>query len=151
MKAFESPLLPHPPSSPSPHSPTPSFELSSCISFLFFLNGVQFVLSSYPGSRACPGVWTTHLGGYDHLRKLTFPLPAVMLLFYNYISKMTYLHMCWHFACIYICAPRVWSVQRDWRGRWTPGSGSYRWLWVAMWILGLKPRSSGRAASALIH
>jgi hypothetical protein len=30
-----------------------------------------------------------------------------------------------------------------------PWNWSYRWLWGAMWLLGIEPRFSGRAASVL--
>ena len=32
-----------------------------------------------------------------------------------------------------------------------PGTGVNRQLYAAMWVLGIKPKSSGRAASALSH
>ena len=53
------------------------------------------------------------------------------------------------FACLFVyilyalvfCL-HVWRSQISWKG-------SYRQLWVDLWILGIEPRSSGRTASAL--
>jgi len=49
---------------------------------------------------------------------------------------------------IYAQSVHVWYSQRSEEGI---GSPRYRWLWATMWVLGLKPRLSGRATSAPNH
>lgn len=57
-----------------------------------------------------------------------------------------------YFACMYICAPCVFlglaEIRREHQMLW---NWSCRWVWAAMWVLGIEPRSTGRAASALKH
>ncbi|CAO2597816.1 hypothetical protein LEMLEM_LOCUS9161 [Lemmus lemmus] len=70
----------------------------------------------------------------------------------------------WVFAClpdctmfyVYRCLPvcltvyHVFAVPMESRGgHQVPWNWSYRWWQTAMWVLGLLPASSGRAASAL--
>jgi hypothetical protein len=52
-------------------------------------------------------------------------------------------------ASMHICAPHICSVCRVQRGHWIPWNWNYKGLWATPWVLGLKPRSSGRAVSAL--
>lgn len=53
------------------------------------------------------------------------------------------------FACMYVCASCMYLGGQ--RGHWMPWDWSYRQLWGTMWVLGFKPGSSGRAASALSY
>lgn len=55
-------------------------------------------------------------------------------------------------VCVYVCTPLVCleSVEPR-RGQQIPWNWSYRWLWVAMRMLRIKPRFSGKTSSALNH
>ena len=57
-------------------------------------------------------------------------------LFKKYLF-LFYVHWCFLTACISVKGYRI------------PWNWSYRQLWAAMWMLGIEPWSSGRAASAL--
>lgn len=48
-----------------------------------------------------------------------------------------------------VCATRVWLEHTEARARCQiPWNWNYRCLWATMWVLGTKPGSSGRSASA---
>jgi hypothetical protein len=58
---------------------------------------------------------------------------------------LCYVYEC--LACMYICILWIFLVPEAARkGLWNWTS---RWLWATVWVLGTKPGSSGRAASAL--
>lgn len=42
----------------------------------------------------------------------------------------------WVFCLFYVCGTCFWCLQRSVEGIRSPGT-SYRWLWMAMWVLGL--------------
>jgi hypothetical protein len=59
----------------------------------------------------------------------------------------------WVFLPMYICLCTM-CIQWSWRseeGAGSPWNWSYRWLWAAMWVLGIKPRTSARVACVLNH
>lgn len=47
---------------------------------------------------------------------------------------------------IYLCAICVPSTHRGQKRHWIPWNWNSKCLWAALWVLGMKPRSSGRAA-----
>ena len=56
---------------------------------------------------------------------------------YIYINLL-YVYGC--FACIYVCVLCVCLLPVKVRkGQWIPWGWIYRWLWAAMWMLGIKP------------
>ena len=52
---------------------------------------------------------------------------------------------------MYRHAPNGCVIPEVRRGHQIPWNWNYRWLWATMWVLGIKPGGSGRAASALNH
>lgn len=56
--------------------------------------------------------------------------------------KMVYLFL-FHVHCCLVCMKMLDSVELELR--------TYRQFWTAIWVLGIEPNSSGRAASALSH
>lgn len=54
------------------------------------------------------------------------------------------------FVCMYIYAPSMCVVHKEARrGHGIPWDWSCRCLWATLWILGIKPRCSGKANSVL--
>lgn len=55
-----------------------------------------------------------------------------------------------YFTCMYVCIPHACLVLAEARRRyWISLDWSYRQMWVALWILGVKSGSSGRTAHVL--
>lgn len=67
---------------------------------------------------------------------------AVSLSFGRGFWFFSTVHDC--FGCIYLCA-----TIRSGRRHWISWEWSYQQLWGIIWMLGIKPRCSGRADSAL--
>lgn len=75
------------------------------------------------------------------LRLFSFPQSLVSLFFFYHF--MSVLHK------MYVCA---WCPQKPEESVISPGTNwSFRWLWVTLWTLGIKPETSGGAASVLKH
>jgi len=58
--------------------------------------------------------------------------------------------------CVYGFLPADMSMCMQsahgwWKKTSEPQGCGYRWLWAAMWVLGVKPKPSGRAPNALNH
>jgi hypothetical protein len=62
-----------------------------------------------------------------------------------------FLKLCvWVFAVVYICLPRVGLMSyKSRRGHQIAWNWNYRWLWVTLWVLGMKLRSSRTTVSSL--
>lgn len=56
------------------------------------------------------------------------------------------LYLYGYFAYMHACAPPMSSPAEARTGHWLSWAWSYRWLWVDIWVPGLKPRSSARRA-----
>jgi hypothetical protein len=70
----------------------------------------------------------------------------------NIFQKITLFNVYVCFACMYVCISYMCLVPtEDRRGHQIHQDWRYRYLWTAVWMLGFKPRSSGRAASTLKH
>ena len=83
-------------------------------------------------------------------------MPPTSLLPLAYITTVSFLDLFICTQCVWVFWPAYMSVHmcvvpREFRrGYHILWNWSYRWLW-AMWLLGIKPKFSGRAASAFNH
>ena len=59
-------------------------------------------------------------------------------IFYFYFMRAVFFPTCMFVHCV--------CTQRDQQWNWR-----CRWLWATMWVLGIEPKSTGRATSALSH
>ena len=70
-----------------------------------------------------------------------------------YILDFPFKHcmcMSWCCDCMYVCVPCSCLVPVEVRrGSQISGSWRYEWLWTTQWVLGIKPRSSGRKSNHL--
>lgn len=55
----------------------------------------------------------------------------------------------WVFVLHLCLCTALWSTNRNQRGQWIPRYLNHRWLWASMWLIGIHPSFSARAASAL--
>lgn len=80
-----------------------------------------------------------------HLQMLSFhfwPFEDVLIIYF----------MCIRFAWVYIWVPLVCLVPTEaGRGHGILWTCNYRWLWAAVWALGIKPWPSAKAANVLSY
>lgn len=68
------------------------------------------------------------------------------------LKLLLFLQLCVCLFCRHVhvlCSCLCLVLMKNRRMHWIPWNCGYRWLWTTTWLLGIKPRSSGRAANAL--
>lgn len=75
------------------------------------------------------------------------PLPGTKLFLYLDLKCLCV----WVFSCMCVCAPCARLMLMDTRKHWIPRNKSQRWLWVTMWVLGIKPRASERGKAIFFN
>ena len=101
-----------------------------------------------PGTSSCrPGWPRTHLPlpPEGWVKRHAPPLPSSTQYFLKVILFM------WEFSCIYACAPWKPGIHRSQKMVLGTLELGLQTVVAAMWVLGIKPRSSSRAVSALKH
>lgn len=79
-----------------------------------------------------PNISTSRLSSLNFFFK-----KDLFILFYNY----------WCFASRLVCSPCACLMTTETRrGYWAPYNWNYGWLWVTMWVVGIKQGSAERAS-----
>lgn len=92
---------------------------------------------------------------------ITNGMPVPRVYYHIWLSKCTlflnfdiyFYFMCMDISptCIAVHHGCAWCLWRWGEGIKWPWSWSFRWLWATIWVVGIKLRSFGRAASTLPH
>lgn len=91
------------------------------------------------------GTWSSWVSLISSLPHLAL----VAGLFKSRFSKFIFLFMsCW-LAWMFVYHVSVWGSWRSEEGDESPGTGVVDGLWVALWVLRIKPRSDARATNTL--